>query len=249
MPYRRSYRRPIRKRRYTRKRKSYYRPMVANRFKKKRNQVTNAVFRNWENATIQNTAGAGTGVPTAGHLARALSDMNGCSPYINLFSQYRVRKVKYQFIPLTGEKAITDSSKAVTAIRPMFATAINRVASSFPQDGEQIMTMMSGKWTSAGRYHERYFKPVTFDSVYRAFPSGSNAFNPEYDQWISTNMANVSQHGLSYVMESAGDLPTGYYKYRVITTMYCQFKNRRVNTDNVASQYTEQSEPGAEPPV
>lgn len=167
-------------------------------------------------------------------MAFALSDMNGCAPFVNLFSQYRVRKIKYEFIPCTGSKSITDITKAVPAINPLFATAINRVATSFPQDMEQIFSMGSVKWAKAGTYHSRYFKPVTYDSVYRDLPSATNALNPEYDQWLSTNMANVHQHGLSYVLGAAGDLPDGYYKYRQVVTMYVEFKNRRVNTDNFA---------------
>jgi len=223
----------MRKKTYYKRRRGHYRPLKPNRYKRPSNQITRAKFVNWEAATIGNLAGAGVGVPSAGHLAKALSDLNGCAPYIQLFSQYRVRKIKYQFIPITGAKAITDSSKAPQAICSQLCTSINRVATSFPQDMEQIFTMGSKQWTSLGRYHARYFKPCTYDAVFRAFPAGSNALNPEYDQWISTNYANVAQHGLSYVIGACGDLPANYYKYRVITTMYCEFKNRRVNTDNL----------------
>lgn len=233
MPYRRKYKKAPRRGRG--RRMPMYRSLVPNRFKRHRNQITSAVFRNWEATTIGNVLGApGTGSPVASHLAYALSDMNGCACYLQLFAQYRVRKIKYEFIPITGSKAITDSTKTAGAICPLFTTAINRVSTSFPQDEEQIFSMMSAQWAKAGTKHTRYFKPVCFDSVYRALPAGTNALNPEYDQWLSTNMSNVAQHGLSYVMGSAGDLPTDYYKYRIIVTMYCEFKNRRVNVDNVS---------------
>lgn len=211
------------------------RPLRSNRYKAHRNQITSAVFRTWSPSIIQNLNNT-TPQENPNHLAYALTDMNGSLCYVQLFAQYRVRKLRYDFIPITGEKAITESSEATAAYRPLFATAVNRVSSSFPQDMAQIFSMMSCKWTKAGTYHTRYFKPSTFDSVYRAGLATTNALNPEYDQWISTDMANVAQHGLSYVLGQAGDLPTGYYKYRVICTAYCEFKNRRVNTANVSSE-------------
>lgn len=225
---------PPRRRNYRKRKRTYKRRLKPNYKKKPSNQITSAVFRNWETGIISNLHNGTSGVARAGHLGRALSDMNGCVSYLNMFSQYRVRKIKYQFIPSTGEKAVTDPSKATTQIRPLFTTAINRVSTSFPQDSEQIFTMMSARWTKAGTYHQRYFKPVTFDQVFRDPNTGETnpALNPSYDQWLSTNMPNTAQHGLSYVLGAAGDLPTGYFKYRLVTTMYVEFKNRRVNTDN-----------------
>jgi len=131
------------------------------------------------------------------------------------------------------------SSETEKAIQPLFASSVNRVATSFPQSLEDIMTTSSVKYCKAGQKHSRSFKPCTFDSVYRTLPSATNALNPEYDQWISTNYANVAHHGLSMVMGIAGDLEQDYYKYRVVTTIYCQFKNRRVNTNGFYRMYDE----------
>jgi hypothetical protein len=218
----------------------YKRKYVPNRYKRPNNKITQAVFRYYDNTTIENKVdSSNNGVAVAGHVAHSLSDCLGSSPYINLFAQYRVNRVKIQFIPETGNRMTLSQTSATTALaagRPLFCSVPNKVATSFPQDMEQALSTSSCKYHPMGRYHSRMFTPVTFDQVYRSESSSQPAFNPEYKQWISTNMPNIAQHGLSWVISASdGHIPSGFYKYRIITTMYCQFKNRRVNTENAST--------------
>lgn len=201
------------------------------------NRVVSTIFRSYNFvADIENNVISTVGQAVANHIAPSLSDMPGCAPWINLFAQYRINKLKIQFIPMVGKLTETADITSTTEIkgeRPLFATTINRVSTSFPQDLEQIMTTGSVKYHPAGRYHQRYYTPSCFETIYRPGITATEALSPAFKQWISTNMINVPHHGLSYVMGAANNIPTGLYKYKVIVTMYCQFKNKRVNTDNV----------------
>lgn len=236
MPYRRSYRRranpPTRRFRRRAMRKSRIpRPMM--RRIMPRNQVTSAVFR-YVMPNIENLVTSTVGTAVAGHIAPALTDMPGSLCYKNLFAQYRVCKVKVEFVPQVSRNVInTDNSTTNSFERPMFATSINRVATSFPQNFEEIMSTGSVKYGPCGRPYQRYFTPCTFDTIFNGSFS-TEGLNPEFKQWISTNYASVANHGVSYVISAADNLPTGLYKYMPIVTMYAQFKNRRVNTDNIS---------------
>jgi len=232
MPYRRSYRpraraRPRRYRKRTYKRRMYRRKLP-------RNQITSAMFR-FVMPIIQNSVNSTVGTAVAGHIAPAFSDMPGSTCYKALFAQYRVNKIKVEFIPQVSRVVTTvGSSDEVSYERPMFATSVNRVATSFPQDFEEIMSTSSVRYTQCGKYMRRYITPCTFDTIFNGSFS-TEGLNPEYKQWISTNYAGVAHHGVSYVISAASHLPDGMYKYMPVVTMYAQFKNRRVNTDNISS--------------
>ena len=225
MPYKRKY--PKRSKRPYRKRKMGYNPR-----KRPSNVITSSVFRDWSVTHIGNL---GSGLELANTLRIKLSDFNGTLPYVELFGQYRINKIKYEFIPCTGIK-MHELTDAPGAERPLLATTINHVDTSEPQSLEQIMTTAGVQYVPCGRGMTRYFTPNCFEDIYKQ-GAAVNARNPAYKQWISTNSTTV-QHGfLQWVIGGAGDLPKDYYKYRVMSTVYVQFKNKRVNTDNTRKMY------------
>jgi len=77
----------------------------------------------------------------------------------------------------------------------------------------------------------QYFSPVTFDSVYRPLPATTNALNPEYNQWLRTTELDVRHHGISWVVsESGSNWAERAFAYRVVVTVYCQFKGIKADT-------------------
>lgn len=228
MPYKKKYHKKRSKRPH------YKRKMGYNPRKRPSNVIMSSVFRDWSVTHIGNKA---NGLETANTLRIKLSDFNGTLPYVELFGQYRIMKIKYEFIPVTGNKAITETADATSAERPLLATTINHVDTSEPQSLEQIMTTAGVQYVPCGRRHVRYFTPNCFEEVYKAGITASNARNPAYKQWISTNSTTVEHGFLQWVIGSAGDLPADYYKFRLLATVYCQFKNKRVNTDNTRLMY------------
>ena len=83
---------------------------------------------------IENDVNSTVGQAAAGHIAPALSDMPGYACYKNLFAQFRVNKIKVEFIPQVSHNMITvDATTNDKFKRPMFATSINRVATSSPK--------------------------------------------------------------------------------------------------------------------
>lgn len=230
MPYKRKYKK--RSKRPYRKKKMGYNPR-----KRPSNVITSSVFRDWSVTTIGNKAG---GLEQANTLRVRLSDFNGTLPFVELFGQYRIMKIKYQFIPVTGNKTITEVTDATSAERPLLATTINRVDTSEPLSLEQIMTTAGVQYVPCGRAMTRYFTPNCFEEIHKG--QSASAENPAYYQWISTNSTTVEHGFLQWVIGSAGDLPANYYKFRLLQTVYVQFKNKRVNTDNTRKMYDSSGE-------
>jgi len=236
MPYRRMYRprRPYRKRRTTYKRKAQY--YGYNRGKKPRNWITSAIFRQVLNAPIGNQSTNDAGSPNVGAIAPQLQDMPGSIAYTNLFAQYRINKVKVEFFPHTGSRFTLNEESTNTPFlseKPLFATCINRVATSFSTNMAEMMTTSSVKYHTIGKKHTRLFTPVTFDQVFNEDQQGNPALNPTYKQWLSTNYRNIAHHGLNWCIAAANHIPQNWYQYRIVITTYCQFKNRRVYTGPV----------------
>ena len=228
MPYKRKY--PKRSKRPFAKRKMGYNPK-----KRPSNVITSSTFRDYAVTSIGNLA---NGAMYANTLKIKLSDFNGTLPFVELFGQYRIMKIRYEFIPVTGNKSITELTEAAGAERPLLCTTINHVDTSEPQNIEQIMTTAGVRYVPAGRKHVRYFTPNCFENVHKSAAGGDQiARNPAYKQWISTNSTTVEHGFLQFVLGGAGDLPKDYYKYKLLQTVYVQFKNKRVNTDNTRLMY------------
>lgn len=237
MPYMRKYK----KRTYRKKGKKYYNRKKYNRMVKRNsgNQIVNARFRaeNVLSSEIYNAAISGVGQSLSGHIAPSLSDFPGMIAYKNLFAQFRIKKIRVQFFPMVGRlvQSLADSitgNPTLTNQKPFFYTSVNRVSTSFPQDPEQILTTSSVKYGPMGRYYERYYSPTVFMELYRQQTITSAALSPAFNKWVSTNYADIAYHGLSWVVGPADGIPAQMYKYKTLITIYAQFKNRRVYTDN-----------------
>ncbi len=164
------------------------------------------------------------------HLSFDLGDYPGTGPYQNLYHQYRIKKVKIEFIPCNVQSRynLSDPTNPNAEFTPSLYTAINRTSTAFATTVGAIMSMNSCKYTLAGRYHKRYFTPSSLDQVYES--SVTTAYAPEYQQWLSTDDPRVPHFGLDYVLAGTTS-EAGAFKFRVVTTVWVEYKNRKPNTD------------------
>lgn len=183
---------------------------------------------------------------SAENLRFALNTFPGTGPYAALYHQYRILKVKVEYIPCnTQAKFVLDGEQPTDTFTPSVYTAINRTASAFPATVTDFMSMNSTQYCLAGRYHKRYFTPSTLDTVYNS--AITSAYNPEYKQWISTGYTACPHFGLDTLLSASGS-SAGSFKYRRVETIYVQYKNRKPNVSTSLSIATPPLEPPASLP-
>jgi len=173
-----------------------------------------------------------SGVPQirSGHIPVLLNQFPNAASYKRIFNQYKICKVKLEFIPVNTRMRI-DEGNALATNMPTFTTCLNRVSETFPVNLDQALSVPYAKQTNAGRKQVQYYTPVTFDQVYRPGLTVSNALNPEFSQWLTTQYDDVPHHGVSWVMSEAGAAwKTQAFEYRVVATIYVAYKGRRVDT-------------------
>lgn len=166
------------------------------------------------------------------HVSWDLGDFPGTGPFQNLYHQYRIKKVKIEFIPcnIQSRYNLSDPTDPAQEFTPTLYTAINRTSTAFANNVGKIMSMNSCKYTIAGRQHKRYFTPASLDQVYES--ATTTAYAPEYCQWLSTDDPRVPHFGLDYVL-AATTSEVGAFKYRIVSTVWVEYRNRKPNT-NVA---------------
>lgn len=164
------------------------------------------------------------------HLSWNLGQFPGSGPYQNLYHQYKINKVKIEFIPCNVQSRynLSDPTDPNAEFTPSLYTAVNRTSSAFATNVTQIMSMNSCRYTIAGRKQVRFMVPSSLDQVYES--AVTTAYAPEYKQWLSTDDPRVPHFGLDYVLAGTTS-EAGAFKYRVVTTIWCSFKNRKPNTD------------------
>lgn len=213
---------------YRKKRYGGYNP-----FKKIRNRIHFAQFRIQDeqvSADIYNQVTASNPVTNYNHMSWALDQFpqHGC--YTRMYNQYKISKIKVEFIPINTRVQLTSGIGANSNV-PTFSTFINRTSTTYPVNLNQVLSVPGAKQVNCGRYMTQYFTPVTFDTVYRPLPATTNALNPEYNQWLRTSETDVRHHGVSWVVsESGSEWAERAFAYRVVVTIYAQFKGIKADT-------------------
>lgn len=200
------------------------------RYRRRRYSSANRVFSTFHRldsiaALVQSNTSDQTG-----HLSFNLGQCPGSGPYQNLYHQYRIVKVKLQFIPCNMQSRfnLADPEKPTDTFTPSLYTSINRTSTAFANNVSKIMSMNSCRYTLAGRTHSRTLTPSSLDQVYES--SVTTAYAPEYKQWLSTDDPTVPHFGLDYVLAGTTS-EVGAFKYRLVQTVWLQYKNRKPNTD------------------
>lgn len=164
------------------------------------------------------------------HIAPLVSQFPGTGPYKTLYRQFRVTKVILEFFPVNIQGTLNEGSEEdfCQLYTPTLYTAINRTATDFADNITKMCSTNNMRSVTATRYHKRVFKPCTLDQVYES--AVTTAYNPQYDQWITTDDTATPQFGLDVLLSSTSS-PKCSFKYKMRTTIVCQWKNRKPNVD------------------
>lgn len=164
------------------------------------------------------------------HVAPLVSQFPGTGPYKTLYRQFRVKKVILEFFPVNQQGRYNEGSEEdfCQLYTPTLYTAINRTSSNFANNITLMASTNSMRSVTAGRYHKRVFTPCTLDQVYES--AVTTAYNPEYGQWLSTEDTAVPHFGCDVLLSSTSS-PKCSFKYKMRTTVICQWKNRKPNID------------------
>lgn len=164
------------------------------------------------------------------HIAPRVSEFPGTGPYKALYRQYRVTKVILEFFPVNSQARYQNGEEDdfCQLYTPTLYTAINRTATDFADNITKICSTNNMRSVTAGHYHKRVFKPNTLDQVYES--AATTAYNPEFDQWITTDDTSAPQFGCDVLLSSTSS-PKCSFKYKLRTTIICQWKNRKPNID------------------
>ena len=164
------------------------------------------------------------------HIAPLVSQFPGTGPYKALYHQFRVTKIMVEFFPVNSQARYQDGTEEdfCQLYTPTLYTSINRTSSNFADNITKMCSTNSMRSVTAGRYHKRVFTPCTLDQTYES--AVTTGYNPEFGQWISTEDTAVPHFGLDVLLSSTSS-PKCSFKYKMRTTIYVQWKNRKPNVD------------------
>lgn len=164
------------------------------------------------------------------HVAPLVSEFPGTGPYKALYRQFRVSKVTLEFFPVNmqGRYNTEDDIPFCDLYTPTLYTSVNRTSAEFANNITKIASTNNMKSVTAGRYHKVSWCPTTLDQVFES--AVTTGYNPETMQWISTEDTATPQFGCDVLLSSTSS-PKCSFKYKMRTTIICQWKNRKPNID------------------
>lgn len=198
MPLR--YSRRTRRPRTMRRRRIVRRRTYRNR-RMNRKRSTTHLFKRSFHTTINILKSANT----AGCNYFQLDQLPNYSEFVDLFDQYKVNALKYEFVPRFN------SIDQASATGGEFYTAIDRVSNDPPSSLNEMLEYQSLRKTPLTRRHVRYFKPGVATAIYANVDDASGSTYPfpagvKLSPWISTDAedntasksTNIQHLGLKY---------------------------------------------------
>ena len=163
------------------------------------------------------------------HETVLLSQFPGTKPFVDLYHQFRIKKVIYEFFPVNMQGRFNTEDVDLTKLyTPTLYTSINRTATGFADNVTKMASTNSMRSAVAGRYHKRVFTPCTLGQTYQS--AVETAYNPEYNEWLSTEDTSTPHFGMDVLLSSSTS-PPGSFKYKMRTTIIAQYKNRKANIE------------------
>lgn len=159
-----------------------------------------------------------------------VSEFPGTGPYKTLYRQFRIKKVILEFFPVNSQARFSEGTEEdfCQLYTPTLYTSINRVDSDNADNITKMCSTNNMRSVIAGRYHKRVWKPNLLSQIYES--GVTTAYNPVYDQWLSTEDTSAPHYGCDVLLSSTAS-PKCSFKYKLRTTVIVQWKNRKPNVD------------------
>lgn len=171
------------------------------------------------------TITGGTPVSTAN--AISLTDMSSSggttsvTSYANLYQQYRIRKLKWNFYPRGVANTITwadDAPHGGTAV-----TAIDYDDTTPPTNFQQLARSAKARVHTLNRPFTRYFTPTVRTSVGVDTAATVSSSGIKFSPWLRTNALGIEHYGLKTYFRAPGAIETKYHMDYLVTA-YVQFR-------------------------
>jgi len=132
------------------------------------------------------TITASTTIDQSGSYTVSLGDFPSISDFTNLFDEYRIVQLTFEFFPI----AIT------TPIQPIY-TAIDPDDSSTPGSADTLRQFDTCRIVQGNHYFERTFTPMVSSALYSGTFTSFGNMSP-YKVWIDNASTSVQHYGLKY---------------------------------------------------
>lgn len=161
------------------------------------------------------------GVITANFQAYQFSigQIPNVSEFSSLWDQYRINKIKLEFIP-----AITEVNQATSNYMPNLHTVMDYDDANAPSALTEMMQYPGYRRTPGNRMHKRYFTPAVSMEVYRS--AISTGYSTRFKQWLDFGNTDVPHYGVKLCAD--GYAASGQqWAWNVYATFYFSCKGVR----------------------
>lgn len=156
--------------------------------------------------------------------------------FTNLFDQYRINMIKYQWIPNRNVNVFATSDLSTPLVTqydqpiPIIYSFIDYDDSAVPASIDEFTERQNLRTARFNRPHKRVWKPTVLVPTYR---TGVNfGYSPKRKQWIDCANPDVPHYGLKWAFYNPSETDATHNRgialsFRVMATYYLQFRNVR----------------------
>jgi hypothetical protein len=153
-----------------------------------------------------------TTIPSAGALTFILQDLPAYTELTALYDQYRIMKVKVEFI-------VTGATNPLTGPPGLILTALDYNDATTPASVNELVQYETVQSVPVGNYFERTLQPR---SAVAAYSGVFTSFANVYAQWIDTASSSVVHYGIKYYIPA---IATSVYTISPIAHYHVQCRS------------------------
>lgn len=171
-----------------------------------------AIKRSFQDGTISsNTSISRIG----GSYAYALNQLPGYTDFTNLFDQYRILKIRVDFVPnLTGNTA-----PGQPTLYSIFHMATDPTDIGVPNNANDVLQYENRRTVQPYRPFSATFRPSPSAQYFNTLTT--SGYGPRPGAWIDSSSPGVQHYGVKYVWDCNAATATQIVPY---VTMWCEFK-------------------------
>lgn len=170
------------------------------------------------------TSAVGVQTNAAGVLSFSMSSLPSASEFTALFDQYKIMKVKLDFIPFGDTvnlpvSTMSGSSSLVSPGGPLI-TAVDYDDANAPAQASDLLQYQYSKVTPVPRRHKMTLRPKFATEVYR---SGVSTGYGARSGWLDCANSDIPHYGVKYWMNAPSNSSTSFsYQVWAEMTIACK---------------------------
>lgn len=165
-----------------------------------------------------------------------LDNLPDYTEFTNLFDQYRINMIKYQWIPDRNVNTMGTSdisTPLITTVEqpiPLIYTFIDYDDITVPASIDEFTERQNMRTARFNKVHKRIWKPTVLVPTYRT--GVTFGYSPKRKQWIDCANPDVPHYGLKWCFYNPANSDATHLRgialsFRVMATYYLQFRNVR----------------------